>query len=171
MPSRVLTFELNIRINHNGVSARMNNLSETFLDRKNLEQFIYGALVGTAPMWFILYIILSMNLRADINVSSFIFFISTIIFGALASFLVSRNTDLEGQSVAVVTALMCYLFLVIIFMVFSFQGDFLEETSAFTGYLIGSAIGPKLWENVGEEYEYIEVDEDFNEDDLNTEEE
>ena len=56
-------------------------------------------------------------------------------------------------------------------MVFSFQGDFLEETSAFTGYLIGSAIGTKLWENVGEEYEYIEVDEDFNEDDLNTEEE
>jgi len=158
-------------INHNGVSAGMDYLSGKFLDRKNLTQFIYGALIGTAPMWIILYLILSMNLRTDLNVSSFIFFISTIILGSLAGFLVSRNTDLENQSVAVVTGMMCYLFLVIIFMVFSFQGDFLEETSAFTGYLIGSAIGAKLWENVGEEYEYIEVDDDFSEDDLKTDEE
>ena len=146
-------------------------MSGTFLERKNLVQFIYGALIGTAPMWVIMYLMLSMNLRADLNVSAVIFFISTLIFGALAGFLVSRNTDLESQSVAIVTGLMCYLFLVFIFMIFTFQGDFVEETSAFMGYIIGAIIGTKLWENVGEEYEYIEVDEDFNEKDLDTDKE
>ena len=146
-------------------------MSGSFLERKNLMQFIYGALIGSGPMWVIMYLLLSMNLRADLNVSAFILFVSTIFSGALAGFLVSRNTDLENQSVAVVTGLMCYLFLIIIFTVYSFSGDFIEETSAFTGYLIGAALGTKLWENVGEEYEYIEVDEDFNEEDLETDEE
>lgn len=134
-------------------------------------QFIYGALIGTGPMWIIMYLLLSMNLRADIKVSSLILFVSTILTGALAGFLISRNTDLENQSVAVVTGLMCYLFLVIIFTIYSFRSDFMEETAALTGYLIGASLGTKLWENVGEEYEYIEVDEDFNEEDLDTDEE
>lgn len=142
----------------------MTSLSGKFLEQKNLKQFIYGALVGTAPMWLIMYLLLSMNLRTDLYVSSFILFISTIISSIIAGYLVARNTELENQPTAIVTGLMCYLFLVIIFMVFSFQGDFLEETSALTGYLIGSSIGVILWEKVGEEYEYIEVDEDFNED-------
>ena len=146
-------------------------MSGAFLERKNLIQFIYGALIGSGPMWLIMYLLLSMNLRADIYVSSVILFVSTILTGALAGFLVSRNTDLENQSVAVVTGLMCYLFLVLIFTIYSFRGDFMEETSALTGYLIGAALGTKLWENVGEEYEYIEVDEDFNEKDLDTDEE
>ena len=146
-------------------------MSGSFLERKNLMQFIYGALIGSGPMWIILYLLLSMNLRTDLKVSAFILFISTIFSGALAGFLVSRNTDLENQSVAVVTGLMCYIFLILIFTVFSFTGDFIEETSAFIGYLIGAALGTKLWDDVGEEYEYIEVDEDFNEEDLDTDEE
>jgi len=120
-------------------------VGSSFIFTEDLKVILYASLMASAPMWLVVYVMMVYGLW-DWGYSASLLFACTLLCGGLAGYIVTDRTELEIQTVGVVTGLVCYLLLTVIMMVYGAQGDATEETSALVGYAIGSALGTKLWE-------------------------
>jgi hypothetical protein len=132
-------------------------LSGGFFPREHLRDFISGALVGSAGMWVLSYLIMAMGAREEGGLSSVLLFVGTLVLGGLAGYVVAHNTGLDYQSVGPATGILSYIFASLILTLVGFRGDLSEEISALGGYLIGSGVGAKLWDYM---YPYVDEDEE-----------
>ena len=130
-------------------------MSGGFFPREHLRDFISGALVGSAGMWVLSYLIMAMGAREEGGLSALLLFVGTLVLGGLAGYVVAHNTGLDYQSVGPATGILSYIFASLILTLVGFRGDLSEEISALGGYLIGSGLGAKLWD-----YLYPYVDEE-----------
>lgn len=121
-------------------------LSGGFFPREHLRDFISGALVGSAGMWVLSYLIMAMGARETGELSSVLLFVGTLVCGGLAGYVVASNTGLDYQSVGPATGILSYIFASLILTLVGFRGDLSEEISAMGGYLIGSGVGAKFWD-------------------------
>jgi len=131
-------------------------LSGGFFPREHLRDFVSGALVGSAPMWLLSYVIMGMGARETGMVSAAILFAGTLVFGGVAGYLVAKSTGLEYQVAGPPTGILSYIFASLILTLVGFRGTLSEEISALGGYLIGSGVGAKLWDYM---YPYVDEDE------------
>ena len=133
-------------------------MSGGFFPREHLRDFISGALVGSAPIWILSYLIMAMGARETGNLSAVLLFVGTLLFGGLAGYVVAHNTGLDYQSVGPATGILSYIFASLILTLVGFRGDLSEEISALGGYLIGSGVGAKLWDW---RFPYVDDDEEL----------
>ena len=137
---------------------------------KDFSILIYGAIIGSAPMWIIVYALVSTGLSENEDITLTVFMISTFISGIISGYFVRKATNSDNQSQIAIVALLSYLITTLIFNVYNFSTIFMVEAGIIAAYVLGGTFGTRLWERVGDEYEYIEVeiDEDEEEPDQDT---
>ncbi len=121
-------------------------MSGGFFPREHLKDFISGALVGSAGMWVLSYLIMAMGARETGGLSALLLFVGTLLCGGLAGYVVASNTGLDYQSVGPATGILSYIFASLILTLVGFRGDLSEAISAMGGSLIGSGVGAKFWD-------------------------
>lgn len=129
-------------------------MGREYVSRDTLKDFIAGALMGSAPMWVVVYLLLTMGLRESTTVSAMIIFLSTLLGGAIAGYTVISKVGLEVQVVGPTTGMLSYIFASLILLFFGFRGEIIEEISSLTGYFVGSGIGAKI--GFDTHYYYVE---------------
>jgi hypothetical protein len=141
-----------------------------FFKNEDISLYLYGALLGSAPMWIVLYLIYSTGTINNEDLTIIVLFFSSLISSAIAGYFVSRVKQKNEQSTIIITALTSYLIASLIFILYGYRGDLTAEMAVIAGYILGASLGGRFWEQVGEEYEYIEVeiDEDGENDGIET---
>ena len=133
---------------------------------KDFSILIYGAIIGSAPMWIIVYALISTGLSENEDISLIVFMVSTFISGIISGYFVRKVTDSDNQSQIAIVALLSYFITTLIFNVYNYSTIFLVEAGIIAAYVLGGTVGGKLWERVGDEYEYIEVEIDEDEEEV-----
>jgi len=124
-----------------------NDMGKQSNRRETIKDFAAGALLANVPMWILTYIFMTFGLRGSPSQSAVILNLSTLGCGSLAGTLVARKTGLEARKIALTLGLFAYIIFALFLTIIGFRGEFIEETSALTGFFIGSALGSKVWEN------------------------
>ena len=133
---------------------------------KDFSILIYGAIIGSAPMWIIVYALVSTGLSDNEDISLVVFMLSTFISGIISGYYVRKATESNNQSQIAIVAILSYFITTFIFNVYNYSTIFLVEAGIIAAYVLGGTFGVRLWERVGEEYEYIEVEIDEDEEEV-----
>lgn len=107
-----------------------------------LKDYLAGALVANAPMWVLIIAVMLWGTRESSVSQATTLWLGTMACGALAGRLVARKIG-SANKVGMLTGLFSYIIFAIFLGLVGFRGEMIEETSCFTGFMIGSLLGAR----------------------------
>ena len=114
--------------------------------RQRLRDYAAGALVANAPAWLLSLLFPYLRtVTGEVFTALTIFFIA-MAGGVAAGYLVARRATSEQVRRGMSTGLFSYALYALFLTFTGVRGDVMDDISSLTGFVIGGAVGARLWE-------------------------
>lgn len=121
--------------------------------RQSLREYAAGALVANAPSWLLSLLFPYLrNVTGEVFTALTIFFIA-MAGGVAAGYLVARRATSEQVKMGISTGLFSYALYALFLTFTGVRGGAMDDISSLTGFVIGGAVGARLWEKKTSEKE------------------
>lgn len=104
-----------------------------------------GAAVSNAPVWILLCFLPYLRFLTPAIMGLTMCFVA-MGGGTLAGFLVARRVATEHVKAGLNTGFFSYVLYAIFLTVIGIRGGFIVDMSPLTGFVIGGAVGARIWE-------------------------
>jgi len=114
--------------------------------RLGLKEYVAGALVANAPAWLLSLMIPYFKAVTSIVYIILIIYFTTMAGGVAAGYLVARGMKSKQVQAGVTIGFFSYALFALFLIIIGVRGDIIEDLPSLTGFVVGGAVGARLFE-------------------------
>jgi FtsH-binding integral membrane protein len=114
--------------------------------KSRLRDYVAGSLVANSPAWLLSLMIPYLRAEKGEIFTALILFFTVMAGGVLSGYMVARRVQSEYVKTGLSTGFFSYALYAVFLTLTGFRGGTLEDVISITGFVVGGAVGARLWE-------------------------